>query len=569
LADALTLDATALASAWAALPAAERAALETQAAAWVRADQRANAVVYYRVVNPAARLVHGSTAREVGVQGGNKSGKTGTLLAELAIQLTKIVPDSLAGVYPRGKLKPGPVRARLVVTSLSSAWDTNLKLKLQFWEWNGRPNGAGLLGDPDVGHYGWIPQRCLIRGDWAASWSEKHRVLTLADGSTLQVMSHDQDLQEFNQGAFDLIVEDEIPPEAIHRANRLRVMERGGQILTGGTPSDDRAQAAVSHAWFFDQILEPGLARSAPADVEACVLWTEHNRTLDPANVEYVAAGLTAEQRRARLHGDAIHLGGLIFPTFTITPKVWCFTCGDQTRDRGGHCAECGSTKLTGYSHVWDEGDLPWPGPTEWPVVFYMDPHQARATVCAWYKVDPLDQWWQVAEAEIPGMAETVKTECLAIERDGAFEIAWRKGDPKITAQTNQFAKDFAGQPFTIREAFQEVGFDFLDANTNFTVARERLLAAFTPNPVTRTPRFRVHRTRCAKTAHAFTRFTWYETKTITGKDQPGRRYSDFPACARYLAMDDPTWSGLQRLQHPVPLSLRAPGAGRNRVVGW
>jgi hypothetical protein len=564
LADSLTLDAATLAT----LPAAELDALETQAADWVRRDQQANPLVYYQPVNPAASLIHASTAREVAIQGGNKSGKTGTLLAELAIQLTKAIPISLEATYPRAKLKPGPIRARLVVTSLTSAWDTNLKPKLQFWEWNGRPNGDGLIGDPDVGHYGWVPQRCLINGDWAQSWSEKHRVLRLADGSSLQVMSHDQDLQEFNQGAFDVIVEDEIPSEEIHRANRLRIMERGGQIYVGGTPSDDRSTAAASHAWYFDQLLEPGLARSNPAEIEACVLWTEHNRTLDPANVEFVAKGLTPEQRRARLHGEAIHLGGLIFPTFTIHPKVWCFTCHDQTRDRGGKCAECGSTKLVGYSHVWDDHDLEWPGPTDWPTVFYMDPHQSKPTACAWYKVDPQDGWWQVAELEVPGDAPDVKRECEALETEAEFDVVWRKGDPKITSQTNQFAREYEGQKFTIRTAFEEAGFDFLDANTNFTVARERLLAAMQPNPYTRTPRFRVHRTRCAKTAHSFTRFTWQETKTPTGKDQPGRQHSDWAACARYLAMDDPTWSGLARLQHPVRLSLRA-GGGRNRATGW
>jgi hypothetical protein len=563
LADALALDVARLA----ALPEAELAALETEVADWVRRDQQANPLVYYRAVNPHAMLIHTSTAREVAIQGGNKGGKTGTLLAELSIQLTKIIPASLAATYPAMKLKAGPIRARLVVSSLTAAWDTNLKGKLQHWEWNGRPNGDGLIGDPDVGHYGWIPQRCLLNGDWSQSWSEKHRVLTLVDGSKLYVMSWDQDLQEHNQGAFDIIVHDEIPPEAIYRASRLRIMERGGQLYTGGTPSDDRSTAAASHAWYFDQLLEPGLARSNPAEVEACILWTEHNRTLDPANVEFVAKGLTPEQRRARLHGEAIHLGGLIFPTFTILPKVWCFTCQDQTRDSGGRCVACSSTKLVGYAHTWDEADLAWPGPTEWPVVFYMDPHQSKPTACAWYKIDPHDGWWQVAEAEVAGDAAEVRRECEAIERDASFDVLWRKGDPKITAQVNQFAKEYEGQKFTIRTAFEEAGFDFLDANTNFTVARERLLDAMKPNVYTRAPRFRVHRTRCAKTAHQFTRFTWTETKTPTGKDQPGRLHSDFPACARYLAMDDPTWTGLQRLQHPIRLSLRA--QGRRSAVGW
>ena len=553
----------------AALPAAERRALETEVAAWIRRDAQANPLVYYRVVNPNALRLHTSRAPRIGIQGGNKGGKTGTLLAELAIQMTGVIPRSLQAVYPREKAGRAR-RVRLIVTSLTSAWDINLKRKLQFFEWNGRPNGAGLVGDPATGHYGWIPQRFLLNGDWNQSWSEKHRVLTLVGGQTLQVMSHDQSLQDFNQGSFDLIVFDELPPEDLYRSQQLRVLETGGQILIGGTPSDERA-VAVSAAWFFDQILAPGLAQSAPDEVDAIVLWTEQNRTLDQANIDFVAKGLTEEQRRARLHGEAIYLGGLIFPGFTIAPKTWCFRCGQVVRPSGGACPACGARDLTGYSHVWDEGDLAWPGPRDWPVVFYMDPHQSKPTSCAWYKVDPHDAWWQVLEAEVAGDAETVKDTCERLERDAGFDVVWRKGDPKITAQTNQFAKEYQGERFTIRRAFEEVGFDFLEANTNFTVARERLEQAFIPNPHTRAPRFRVHRDRCPKTAYQFTHFTWLETKSPTGKDQPGRHHSDFPACARYLAMDDPGWRDLQRWARTEPVSLRrrGPGSGLNRAVGW
>lgn len=542
-------------------------ALEAQASAWVRRDVQANQLWYYRVVNPEAVALHRSTAREFGIQGGNKAGKTGTMLAEMAIQMTGIIPRSLLSEYPPAKAGRAK-RVRLVVTSLTSAWDVNLKRKFQYFEWNGRPNGSGLAGDPDTGHYGWIPQRFLPGGDWTKAWSEKHQMLTLTNGATLQVMSHTQDLKEFNQGSFDLIVCDELPPEDVVRALRLRVLETGGQLIMGGTPSDERSEA-VSAAWFFDSVIQPGLEQSAPAEVGAVVLWTEHNRTLDPANVEFVAKGMTEEQRRARLHGDPIHLGGLIFPGVTVAPKTWCLRCAGARRLDQGRCRECGSPDVTGYSHAWDDADLQWPGPRDWPTLFYMDPHQAKPTACAWVKVDPEDAWWQVAELEIAGDAGAVKRECEAFEAEHRLTPRWRRGDPKITAQTNQFAREFQGERFTIRRAFEEVGFDFLEANTNFTVGRERLLQAFAVQPGTRRPRFRIHRTRCPKTLYQYLHFVWHAATASGGKEQPSRYHSDFPALGRYLALDDPSWTGLERLQTATPLRIGASGTGRNSATGW
>ena len=562
-----------------ALGAEARARLERECAAWVAEDQRRHQLEYYRPVSADALAVHLATAREMGVQGGNKSGKTGVMLAEAVIQATGLVPDALVAVYPASKLRgrDHPIAVRLVVTSLISAWDVNLKKKLQWFHWNGKLNADGLPGDPALGHWGWIPQAWLPHGDWDEAWSEKHRTLTLwhperrQPWSTIQVMSQDQSLKEFNQGAFDLIVEDELPDEEIHRANRIRAMELGGQIYVGGTPPDDRS-AAVTAAWFFDQVVAPGLAAPAPAAVQAVVLWTEHNRTLAPEDVAAVAAGLSEEERRARLHGEAVHLAGLIVKGFTAKWKTWCFRCLAPALAVGGACGACGGRDLVRYRNVWDDEDLAWPGPADWPVVFYMDPHQARPTACAWYKVDPQDGWWQIGEAEVAGDAAAVRREVEAFERAQDLTVVWRKGDPKITAQRNQFAREVDGEVFTIRRAFEEAGLPFEDANTNFTVAIERVERALRPNPYTRMPRLRVHRD-CTRTIYHLTHNVWDASRRIEHRDtkeRPGKRWSDFVAVTRYLAMDDPEARALAMVAHQQRVSLVAPErGGRNRSTGW
>src|SRR3990167_6894965 len=99
----------------------------------------------------------------------------------------------------------------------------------------------------------------------------------------------------------------------MHRANLIRTIEVDGQILTGGTPADGGG-GAVAAAWFFDQLLAPGLEGSNPEEVFAVALWTEQNPTLPAATLETIGRGLTPEQRRAGLPGGALHLSGLISP---------------------------------------------------------------------------------------------------------------------------------------------------------------------------------------------------------------------------------------------------------------
>ena len=552
--------------------------IERSVAAWQLRHHKENQLLYYEPVSDEALKLHRSVSRVFGIKGGNKSGKTGLELADLAIEMTGVVPYALRGAYPAEKIRP-PIRARLVVTSLDRAWDTNLKLKLQWFAWNGDVNADRLQGEPDLGHWGWIPRRFLINGDWASSWSEKHRMLTLNllgdygtdPGSTCQVMSHDQDVGDFSQGAYDLILEDEIPPEDIHRTNKLRVIDLHGQVVTGGTPPDDRS-SAVTAAWFKDQMLEPGLSGSNPEEVGAVVLWTEHNRTLGAEDVAWVAKGLTPEQRRANLYGEFIHLEGLIFPGVKEQPAWWCFKCEDATYPAGGTCSRCAATGIIPYCHAWDDRDLDWPGPTSWPSLFYMDPHQARPTACLWVKVDERDQWWGVADMDISGPASLVRKRCEEFEAAHGLRIVWRKGDPKITVQRNQFTTSFEGQEFSIRQAFEEAGFEFEDANTNFTVGRQRVLDALRPNRYTRAPQVRFHRTHCAGTLYDLSHFVWTPSKreNVNLKEDPSKRNSDKPALVRYLAMDDPTWRDLERVRQPQRgLRFGGGGEGRSKATGW
>ena len=75
-------------------------------------DRKEAQLAYYQCANPMAEPAHYSTAREVVLVGGNRSSKSDTMLAELSIQMTGLIPESLRAKYPRSKIR-GPIRARI------------------------------------------------------------------------------------------------------------------------------------------------------------------------------------------------------------------------------------------------------------------------------------------------------------------------------------------------------------------------------------------------------------------------------------------------------------------------
>ncbi len=131
------------------------------------------ALWFYEPVSESAKKVHLSTKKVVALFGGNGSSKSETMIVDMLIRMTGIIPISLRDEYPREKMR-GPVQHRLVVESLTTTMHTIILRKMQWWQWTGLDSPGGKRG-----HWGWIPQTSLIGGSWEKSWSEKLRLLRL------------------------------------------------------------------------------------------------------------------------------------------------------------------------------------------------------------------------------------------------------------------------------------------------------------------------------------------------------------------------------------------------------
>jgi len=526
----------------------------------VEEDRKSNQLQYYTLANPMALPVHLSRAREVAIVGGNRSSKTDTMLAELSIQMTGVIPMSLQGKYPKDKLR-APIRSRIVCNSLTDTLEPVIKPKLRFDQWNG-------IGDAidGKGHWWWIPQHLLKSGTWEGAYSEKYRTLYTAVDSTwvsggsvrtsrayssCQFLSYDQDLSAFAGSSMHFVGHDELPPADIYRENRMRTLDVKGQIYTAFTPPDEAGASRGDVTWFFDTVYEPGLVKSDA--VESIILHTERNQILDAQTIQDLSARLTPEQREVRLLGRFIHLSGVIYSSFSRHESWWCYKCCKKILPIKRECPTCHTDDVDVFSHVIE----PFVPPSHWPVVFVIDPHPRKNDVMGWFAITPSDDVLMIGELEVGGTAMEIAEAVRRYENANKLSPVLRLMDPNIATETN----DKMQRGWTIQEAYDEVGLRCdlaIDAmNTGIRFVQEALL----PDQRTRRPRFATFAT-CERFIYGMTRWSWDDYSRQGDrelKERPRDRYKDFPDLVRYLFNMQPSYNSLRHGGGLIRLRDRRP----------
>ena len=500
-------------------------------------------ILHYVPISSEAKRVHVSPAQQLLVVAGNRAGKTDTMLAELVIQLTGIVPLSLRDCYPVSKIR-APIRARLVVKSIINTWQPVMLPKLQWFQWNGSGEPGGHLG-----HWGWIPKHLLLKGEWSESWSEKHRTLTLANGSTLQIMSHENDIADFSGGSLHIVAIDEGIDSARYRENLLRIADVSGQIIMAMTPPDEEA-ASWDAAWSYDQLYQKGIEGAGKdPSIEAITLFTEQNYILDQQALQELTRGLTPAQREVRLRGRYLHLSGRIYKNFSVNPQLWCFGCRDIVYNR-----ICGHENFVEFTHVIEPFDV-----MQWPVVFALDPHPRKPNCMAWFAVDPNDDLLQVAELEVDDDPAEVWKQVQKLERELKLNVRKRLTDPNMGESPSGVKRGV-----TVRQSFANVGLRCDLADDNRDTARTTIRAMLVPDGRLKLPRLRVFST-CKKTIEQFGRYSWdswakYSADRKDPKATPQDKFSDFPTITGYVVNSKPLFRNLN-FQFSFPGSRPLPQA--------
>lgn len=182
-------------------------------------------------------------------------------------------------------------------------------------------NGIEKIIKPEIAR--WVAPSDLRGGGWSAAYDKQERVLHFANGSFIEFMSYDQDLDKFAGTSRHFIHFDEEPPNDVYTECMARLVDTGGQAWITMTPIEGMT-------WIYDVIYEPGIAGDNPLYDVIEVSMTE-NPYLNEGEVQVFLDSLTSDEREAREHGKFVQLGGLIYKEFgenhivphTIPPKDW------------------------------------------------------------------------------------------------------------------------------------------------------------------------------------------------------------------------------------------------------
>lgn len=521
-----------------------------------QADRKEHQLLYYKPASDGVLPIHQSTAKILGIGGGNGSSKTSSALVELVTCATGVVPYSLRGALDWKRKLRGPIRCRIVVEDLTAVLEPTMLPFLRWYHWMGVDAPGG-----DRGHWGWIPRDCLIDGEWDKSWDPKSRMLRLyyrnpdcyeeIQGESIIVFnSYDQRAKNFASGDFHLVLLDEPPPLSIFRENQARTMRVNGRIIMAMTWPDD---PSFNVDWIFDEVYERG--RPGPhkdPDIEWVEINSLENRFIMRESIEWQAEHFDARTRASRIAGKPVRFANRVHALFTDTPEWWCFACGKQillAREEPPTCRECDGTDVESFSHVHE-----FEHRRAWPVLWVVDPHPRKPHMSIYVAVAPDGELWQVGELEAAVDPSTLKMLCDQYEAEHGLDVRQRLMDPRMGGQPADAKRERSWL-----EEFAHAGLHCEPAGAS-DVGRAEFDEYLKPDAQTRTPRVHIH-ARCERTILQMKRFMWDDWKGTDDKAQkqsPKAKYDDYPACWRYVMNAKPDFSRLVHGYRTLAASRRS-----------
>lgn len=237
--------------------------------------------IYGYVPHGKQDIFHKSAARKKLFIGGNRSGKTVGGGTEAVWWMT--------GKHPYRAVPKPPTYGRIV--------------SVDFKE------GVEKIVKPEIAR--WLPPSEILGGSWDSGYDKELRTLYLANGSFVEFMSYEQDIEKFAGTSRHWIWFDEEPPEDIYTECLMRLIDTGGSFWITMTPVEGMT-------WTYDTLYE----RSNPSvpDFDPNILVVEVDSTmnphLNPGELDIILAGLDENDKKARLRGQYVQRGGLIYPMF-------------------------------------------------------------------------------------------------------------------------------------------------------------------------------------------------------------------------------------------------------------
>jgi hypothetical protein len=212
--------------------------------------------------------------------GGNRSGKTVAGICEDIWWLT--------GKHPYIETPEPPVYGRLITVDFK--------------------NGSKKIIEPTLRQ--WVPRSELIGNSWDRSWNKSDHILTLRNGSKLEIMSHDQDLEAFAGSARHFLHVDEECPRTIFTESKLRLVDFNGRYWLTMTPVEGMT-------WVYEDLVENSNER-----IKIFTASVHDNPAITGEGKDSILSDISEEERAIREHGTFVPKGGLVLKEFQYDDHV-------------------------------------------------------------------------------------------------------------------------------------------------------------------------------------------------------------------------------------------------------
>lgn len=243
-----------------------------------------NLLSYGQKSYPEQERFHKSDAFGRFISGGNRGGKTDAIVVESIWLATDTHPfrDRPA------KWGHGAIQQRFVVVDVTKGVELIILPKLKRW----------------------IPKSYLIEGRWDKSWDSGSLILTFANGSTIDFVTHGMTLDKHGGVPRHVIYFDEEPPQPIYNENMMRLIDFDGYWVIAATP-------VKGMGWTYDLLWEPSVEGTLK-DVDTFTLSAEQNPYLEAETFDRFMIGMNKEEREIRESGAFVARSGLVFPQFNM-----------------------------------------------------------------------------------------------------------------------------------------------------------------------------------------------------------------------------------------------------------
>lgn len=440
------------------------------------------------------RLFHEAPTQRRLFVGGNQSGKTTSLCAEVLAWCLGYRPWTRTRVvHPlTGKPVRPPVHAMIGADDFTNKVSDVLVPKLRDM----------LPFEIFVVHLEKIQGKAVSK-------------IVFKNGSTIKFLSYEMHPKKWEGYTWDVVGFDEPPPRHAYIATRRGCMRRHAPLFFSFTP--------LSEPWIYEQLyntsaavhvnLEEDVARLTDPvrQVFVTTIAIEENPYLTKDQRDAFLEDLDDEEREARQHGRFLHLMGRVYKDFDPRTHVLPAMPASDWR--------------------------------EWPAGLVVDPHDRRPFACLWFVISPRNEMFFVGEWPDFDFYHTKNFQAgvdfysqAMSEMEGALglqRLEWNLMDPR-------FGKTPSGLTgTTMMEEFRKYGryFDehlvpFEDIQSGHIKVRKRLKE----NSV-------FFLESCTNAIRGMRNYTWQEWRGSDEdkgvKERPAERWKDFPDCVRYAIEAD------------------------------